>query len=126
MRCPTCNAETAPTATTCTNCGTAVARKTRRRVTIEDTDSPFAPIGDGPNRRALAAYRCAVFGLIPVLGLVTGPLALVLGAGAWASDRHHPGFTAWGPLNASLILGSLVSLTNGLGVGLMLLGFWRG
>jgi hypothetical protein len=94
-------------------------------MTIEDTDSPFAPITDGPNRRALAAYRLAVFGLIPVLGLVTGPLALALGAGAWTYDRRHPGFTAWGPLNASLVLGSLVSLTNGLGVGLLLLALWR-
>ncbi len=125
MRCPTCNAETPATTTTCTKCGTAMTRKSRRRVTIEDTDSPFAPIGDGPNRRALAAYRLAVFGLIPVFGLVAGPLALVLGAGAWVRDRHQAGFTAWGPLNASLVLGSLVSLTNGLGVGLLLFALWR-
>jgi hypothetical protein len=125
MHCPNCNADTPSNATNCANCGTPMARKPRRRVTIEDTDSPFAPMGDGPNRRALAAYRCAVFGLIPVVGLVAGPLALALGAGAWAYDRHNPGFTAWGPLNASLVLGSLVSLTNGVGVGLMVFGLWR-
>jgi hypothetical protein len=122
MRCPNCNADQPPTAVACTDCGAALPRKPRKRVVVEQIDSPFGPVGAGPNRRAFIAYRWAIVALIPFLGLFAGPLAIGLGANAWLRDRQQDGFSAWGPLNASVLLGALAALTNWLGLTLMLLG----
>lgn len=122
MRCPTCNADNPPKATTCEKCGGGLPRKPRKRDVVEQSDSPFGPIGDGPNRRALIAYRFAVAGLIPFVGLFAGPLAVALGANAWTRDRQSDGFSAWGPLNASVVLGAITTVTNWLGLLLIVLG----
>jgi hypothetical protein len=122
MRCATCNADNPPKAATCEKCGGGLPRKPRKRAVVEQSDSPFGPIGDGPNRRALIAYRCAVVGLIPFVGLFAGPLAGALGAVAWARDRQSDGFNAWGPLSASVFLGALITLTNWVGLLLIVLG----
>ncbi len=122
MRCAACNAENPPKATACAACGAALARKGRRRGVVDEIESPFGPLSDGPNRRALVAYRCAVVGLIPMVGLVAGPLACLFGCHAWLRDRKEAGFTAVGPLHASIVLGGLVALTNWVGVTLMVLG----
>jgi hypothetical protein len=122
MRCASCNAENLPKATACEKCGAPLTRRIRRRGVAEDSDSPFGPIEDGPNRRALVAYRCAVVGLIPVVGAVAGPAAVLLGCNAWVRDRKDAAFSAWGPLHAALLLGGLCTVTNAVGLTLMLLG----
>jgi hypothetical protein len=122
MRCPTCNADNQPKATTCEKCGTGLPRKPRKRSMGEQLDSPFGPVGDGPNRRALIAYRWAVIGMIPFVGLVAGPIAIALGAHAWVCDRGGDGFSAWGPLRASLLLGGITALANWVGMALIVLG----
>lgn len=126
MRCVACNTENAPQVTACAACGATLVRKARRRGVAAESDSPFGPIGDGPNRGALVAYRCAVIGLIPLVGLVAGPLAIALGCYAWLRDRKEADFTAVGPRNASVLLGALITLTNWLGLTLMVLGLWPG
>jgi hypothetical protein len=122
MRCPTCNADNPPKAATCEKCGGGLPRKPRKRGVAEQSDSPFGPIVDGPNRRALIAYRWSVVALIPFVGLLAGPLAVALGANAWARDRQNADFNAWGPLHASVILGVLTALTNWLGLSLIIIG----
>jgi hypothetical protein len=124
MRCARCNADNPAKATACEKCGATLGRRPRRRAGAEESDSPFGPLGDGPNRRALVAYRIAVVGLIPVAGLVAGPVAVLLGCLAWHRDRKDEGFNAWGPLHASLLLGALCTLTNGVGLTLLALGLW--
>jgi hypothetical protein len=124
MRCAKCKTDNPPRATACETCGTAFPRKPRRRGIAEDTDSPFGPIAEAANRRAIHAYRCAVAGLIPGIGLFAGPLALGLGWCAWLRDRKDPGFTAVGPLHAALLLGGLIALTNWIGAALMAWGLW--
>jgi hypothetical protein len=122
MRCPGCNADNPPKAVACEKCGGALARKPRKRPVVELIDSPFGPVGGGPNRRAFIAYRWAVVALIPFVGLVAGPMAFALGANAWLRDRQQEDFSAWGPLNASLVLGGLAAVTNWVGLALMLIG----
>ena len=124
MRCASCNHENPAKATACEKCGASLVRRPRRRGVAEESDSPFAPIGNGPNRRALIAYRCAVVGLIPFVGLFAGPAALVLAGHAWLRDRKDGGFSASGPLRAALALGGLTTLTNAIGVTLIVLGLW--
>jgi hypothetical protein len=122
MRCPACNAESDREAPTCASCGAPLGRRPRRRGIAEEADTPFGPDVEEPNRPALRAYRLSVWGLIPPLGLILGPLAVVLGSRARARARTDPDFTAWGPVLASIILGALVAVTNWAGVVLMILG----
>jgi hypothetical protein len=74
------------------------------------------------NPRAIAAYRCALYGLIPLAGLVLGPVAVALGVlglrhpAVDAKDRTH-GFAS-----AAVILGVLELLTNGIGLTLIGIG----
>jgi len=124
MRCANCNADNPPRAAACETCGTAFPRKLRKRGVAEETDSPFGPIAEPSNRRAIHAYRCAVAGLIPGVGLFAGPIALGLGSRAWLRDRKDPSFTAIGPLHAALLLGVLISLTNWIGAVLMVWGLF--
>ena len=124
MRCPACNAENAPDAGRCALCGGALApprrKPARRRGPAAETDSPFAPRG-GPDRAALRAYRVCLLGLIPGLGLLLGPAAVVLGALARRRGRSAPDFTGQGRATAAVALGAAIALTNWLGAALMVL-----
>jgi hypothetical protein len=62
------------------------------------------------NPKALISYYCGVFSLIPCLGLILGPIALVLGLLGLSYKKQHP--TAGGTAHAvvGIVLGSLVLL----------------
>jgi hypothetical protein len=74
------------------------------------------------NPRALTAYRYAVVGIVPVVGLLLGPLAILLGILSWweggaKGQSKNGGFAA-----AAVILGVVEMLTNGVGLALMWIG----
>jgi hypothetical protein len=77
-------------------------------------------IDDGKTGLAWAAYRCSVYGLIPFVGLVMGPVALVLGFIAWQRGHVVDKGRGIGPTWASMLLGGFVTLTQWLGLALML------
>jgi hypothetical protein len=128
MRCPACNAENPPAATACAACGAALtaapaARRRRQpRGLDEPVDTPFSGRAGGPNGAALRAYRLAVLGLVPALGLLLGPLAAVLGLRARYRARSDPDFTAHSLARAAVLLGALTGVTNWVGLTLMVLG----
>jgi hypothetical protein len=123
MRCPACDAPNAPDAVQCAACNAPLQRRpARKRDRSEDPDSPFGVRAEGSNLSALRAYRLSLYGLIPVVGLVLGPTAVLLGAWAARRGRRDPTFTARGPAVAAVIIGTIDSLTNWAGVGLMILG----
>jgi hypothetical protein len=66
-------------------------RRSRARYDDDEDDidavSTFIPYKNG---MALAAYYCGVFGLVPALGLVLGPIAFVLGILGIRYARLHP------------------------------------
>ena len=74
------------------------------------------------NPKALAAYRCAIYGLIPVAGLLLGPIAVALGILGWRHFRNHPGDRGGGHAAAGVILGLLELLTNGIGLSFIAFG----
>ena len=74
------------------------------------------------NPRAMAAYRCAVYGLIPLAGLVLGPVAVALGILGWRHYRAHPKDRGQGHAGAAVILGALELLTNSIGLTLIWIG----
>jgi hypothetical protein len=79
-----------------------------------DLGEKLVPTG---NPKALIAYYCGIFGLIPLLGLILGPLALVFGilGKRQANRRRRAG--GGGHAIAGIILGPidfLLSLVEGI------------
>jgi hypothetical protein len=74
------------------------------------------------NAKALAAYRCALYGLIPVLGLLMGPLALALGILGWRHFRKVPDDRGAGHAVTGIVLGTLELLSNGIGLAFIIIG----
>lgn len=68
------------------------------------------------NKKALVAYRLSMYGLIPVAGLLLGPVAVAVGLLGWRHYRIFPKDRGIGHAVAAVILGSLEILTNGLGL----------
>jgi predicted Zn finger-like uncharacterized protein len=64
------------------------------------------------NGRALAAYYCGVFSFIPCLGLILGPIALVLGILGLRFVKAHPSAKGTGHAIAGIICGSITTLGN--------------
>jgi hypothetical protein len=74
------------------------------------------------NTWALTAYRYAVYGLIPLAGLVFGPIAIALGILGICNHRNYPEDHGIGHARAAIILGLLELLTNGLGLTFIAIG----
>ena len=126
MRCQACNTDNPPTATVCGNCQTALpggSRKVRRR-----NDTP-AEIADNPRVREYDGqvwrlFRLWSWSLIPVVGLVIGPISAIL---AWKLIRRvglDPAFTAKRGAQVTMALGVVTGATNWIGLGLMAWGLY--
>ncbi len=122
MRCASCHAENPREAVKCAGCGAALSRRVKRRGVAEESDSPFGGPVEAPNRLAIWTYRVAVLGLIPGLGLAVGPAVIVGGLAALWRGRREAEFTARGPATAAILLGVVISLTNWIGLWLMIHG----
>ena len=79
-------------------------------------------IPDPPNVRALTAYRYAVYGLIPIVGLILGPAAIIWGILGLRYYRTAPPDRGIGHARAAIILGLLELLTNAIGLALIGIG----
>jgi hypothetical protein len=87
------------------------------------SDTPFSGQAGG-TRGVLAvwAYRLSLCGLLPGLGLVLGPVALVLGLVAAGSSWRKLGFKSGSLCIAAIVLGLLLTLTQWWGLYLMIRG----
>lgn len=84
----------------------------RRKNDRSEIPVSFLPEG---NSTACKAYLCAVIGLIPGLGLLCGPPAIILGIFGRRSalrDEHHRGL---GHAYVSRLLGAVELVCNGTG-----------
>lgn len=110
------------------------ARRRRRDEEDEDDDEddrprrrrrkdPIESLIPYHNPKGLAAYYCGVFSLIPVLGLILGPIALVLGFQGIRFARENETAGGKGHAITGVILGILTTLGNwGCGIA-VLIGF---
>lgn len=94
MDCPSCRSENASEAVNCSACG----RSMRSNETAANTNKPArrpsarrrnaeaseAAVQDSNNPQAWRAFRIALWSVVPVLGLLLGPAAVVL---AWRAVR---------------------------------------
>jgi hypothetical protein len=70
------------------------------------------------NGLALGAYYCGVFGLIPILGIILAPIAIVLGILGLRYSRRNPKARGAGHAITGIILGSL-STVGHIGIGVL-------
>jgi hypothetical protein len=120
QRCPSCNADNADDARKCASCGTRLGRPRRRPVDDENALGESGPLVNRATRRAL---RCAVCGLIPLVGLVMGPVALVLGVLAYRTERAGPPVKGHSPALGVVTLATVILITNWAGLLLMIYGW---
>jgi hypothetical protein len=64
------------------------------------------------NGRALAAYYCGVFSLIPCVGLILGPIAFIFGILGLRAARANPRVRGTGHAIAGIVLGGLVFVAH--------------
>jgi hypothetical protein len=121
LRCPSCNADNAADARKCAACGSRLGRRPRRP--SADDEATLGETGPLVNRATRRALRCAAFGLIPPLGLILGPVALVLGLLAYRTERAGPPIKGRSPALAVVTLAVLILVTNWAGVLLMIYGW---
>lgn len=74
------------------------------------------------NPKSLVAYYCGVFSLIPCLGLILGPIALIFGILALKYANLHPTAKGTGHAITGIVLGSLASLANLVGLVFVVMG----
>jgi hypothetical protein len=76
----------------------------------DDAVSTIIPYKNG---KALLSYYCGVFGIIPVLGLLLGPAALILGILGIRHVRLYPQAKGTAHAVVGIILGLFATLVNG-------------
>jgi hypothetical protein len=91
-------------------------RRPRQRARDDDDDNDDDEEGESTageaasiivpyrNGMALASYYCGVFGLIPIIGLLLGPIAFILGILGFLYKRNHPNAHGTGHAIAGIIL----------------------
>ncbi|MEI7687046.1 MAG: hypothetical protein WCL32_18670 [Planctomycetota bacterium] len=81
----------------------------RRPSPADDAISTVIPFRNG---LALAGYYLGVFSLIPCLGAILGPLALVFGVLGFRYVKKHPEAKGTGHAITAIVLGSLTTLAH--------------
>lgn len=121
MRCSSCAADNADAAKKCAGCGARLPRaRSGPAAELEYWKAANARAGQNPP--AMASYRCAMYGLIPLAGLFFGAAALVLGlVGYWRAKRD-PESKGFGHAGTGIVLGGLEFTTNLAGVILIWIG----
>ena len=91
-------------------------------VTATTADNPMSVVVPYKNPKALIAYYCGIFSLIPCLGLPLGITAFILGILGLKAANAHP--SAHGKVHAwiGIILGGLCGLGNLVAIVLMIVG----
>ncbi len=74
------------------------------------------------NPKALIAYYCGVFSIVPCFSPILGPAALVLGVLGVRECKRNPGLPGKGHAITGIVLGSITTLLSLIGVGLVAYG----
>ncbi len=127
MNCPKCQAETKQEGQVCQSCGAPLNSRAAGKAARNRKRDPQGPVSaetEARHQAALRAFRVSVAGLIPGLGLILGPTAMLLGDLSRRQALKDPEFYLWGPAYGAIAFGAVITLCNWLGVTLMFLGLW--
>jgi len=135
MRCPACEALNDAQMLECTQCGSKLPKRSRRRGSDDDEEmdeeayrqSPFyvAP-NEYANVTALRAYHLGLLGLIPVLGVALGAAAVAVGIFGLRYARTHPRARGNAQAKVGILLGCLGFAFNAAGIALIAVGLQGG
>jgi hypothetical protein len=106
MNCPHCGVQVADQASFCSACGKG---GNRGRAAADGPASSVIPV---KNAAALSAYYCAIFSLIPCLGLLLGPAAFHLGRKGLKAAQADPRIKGTVHARIGIWLGGLCGLIN--------------
>ena len=107
MRCPHCGAENEDTRSSCAKCGSPLpsppvpAQDATRKVDIEHR-----------NPKALAGYYLGFLSLVPLVGALLGPVAVVVGLMGARAAPTAPGQVGRAHARIGIILGIVTTLAN--------------
>jgi predicted Zn finger-like uncharacterized protein len=87
-------------------------RRRRRDDEDDDGNDAVSTIIPYKNPMALAAYYCGVFGLIPCVGGILGPIALIFGIVGMRAVKRDPRMHGTGHAIAGIVLGGLETLAH--------------
>ena len=129
MRCSACQAEIPDDSTQCPNCEgiqskAPTSRKTRRR-SVTVTDADLARTADY-NRQVKRIVLVTLVAIIPGLGLVLGPVVMILIALVLRRGKGDAAFTAARGARVTLIIAAITTACNWIGLGLIALSFLDG
>lgn len=113
IHCPACNVANSDQARVCSSCNAKLPRKSRRR---QAEEVPVAT-GWGP-----FAFRCSVWGLIPIVGALLGPTAVVIGLCVYRRGVADQESSGNGQAFAAIVMGGIETVTNWAGIALMVYG----
>jgi hypothetical protein len=133
MNCPACHVENPTVAVTCFACGASLKSEpaesasapprqserrsgSRRRGPADEGESAAA--GEVTDPATLRAYRVALLSLVPGLGLLLGPAAVVLGL--LAARRVPEDIASRNRAKVAVLCGAVVALTQWIGFVLMI------
>jgi hypothetical protein len=118
MHCPACAASNPPENRHCHSCGQKLPAASGAAMAEVAIDAlPALPPSEDEepdlvstlipykNPRALAAYYCGFFALLPAIGLLFGAVAIVLGIGGLRYANAHPKTRGAGHAITGIILG---------------------
>lgn len=121
MRCGTCGKDNPIRITRCQTCGDTISQRSRRApasASGRDDGWSFSPT----NSSGAEAYRYSLYGLIPLVGLVLGPMALLHGIRGLRLGRADSAARDTSQAMAGVLLGTFELLTNGIGLVLLVVG----
>jgi hypothetical protein len=123
MRCPACATDNPAEAPTCSQCGEKLTKASRRRSPAYNDKYSLLTSRVPANRTAVIAYRCAAYGLLPGIGLLLGPLAILFGIVGYRRFKAAPASRGASHSVAAIVLGSMELLSNGAGFIFLWIGF---
>jgi hypothetical protein len=123
MLCPSCNAENDDKAKTCSSCGAVLKRRPRKR---DEDDAVLSPQAEAFNREITALYLWSLLALIPVAGLVLGPLVAYRASRFRKRTADDPSLAGAIPVALAYWLGIISGVLSWAGLALIALGLWLG
>lgn len=101
-----------------------VARRPRRpsRRDFVHEGSTFGSFTPWKNPAAVYAYAFALVGMVPVVGLAFGPVAIAFGLAGWVKFRRQPEVRGQSFVRAGIVIGALDFIINLAGVACIAIG----
>ena len=132
--CPSCGAKCAADAVGC-SCGHPFTEAPAAPPAVGAYPRPIYPPGFGPapgdspsiaeriiptkNPKALIAYYCGVFALVPCFSPILGPLALILGILGLNECKRNPGLPGKGHAITGIVMGGIMTLLSLIVIGII-------